>query len=196
MPDAPAPTMVIGVDGGAAHARAMGLDVDVVVGDLDSLDDRSLAALQAEGVVIEEHPTDKDRSDLDLAIAHAAALRPEAIEIVSAGGGQIDHLLIGVLLLGRSEIAALPIRAHIGGSMLSPVPNGSTHRSCGRPGDLLTVLAVGGPATVTTSGLKWNLDATTVIEPGASLGLSNVVLDADASVRTESGTVLLVATPR
>ena len=65
--------VVIAADGGARHAAALGVAIDLWVGDGDSIGEDALAALEAAGVPLERSPQDKDESDTELAIR--AALR-------------------------------------------------------------------------------------------------------------------------
>ncbi|MEC9473922.1 MAG: hypothetical protein VX584_04475, partial [Actinomycetota bacterium] len=68
--DGPTPTLVIAADVGYQHARDLGLPVDVVVGDFDSLDLNTLRESDPD-LLIEQHPDDKDASDLALALRFA-----------------------------------------------------------------------------------------------------------------------------
>src|SRR5690348_11873254 len=60
--------IVIAADSGLEHARALGVPVDLVVGDLDSVDPAVLDAAIADGVTVERHPAAKDATDLELAL--------------------------------------------------------------------------------------------------------------------------------
>jgi thiamine pyrophosphokinase len=64
----------------------------------------------------------------------------------------------------------------------------------GAPGDLVTLLPIGGDADgVTTAGLRWPLDGA-ALPMGGSRGLSNVVVESGASVRLSDGVLLVVET--
>ena len=63
----PVTPTVIAADGGLDRAAALGLDVDVVIGDLDSVSAEALAAAEAAGARIVRHPEAKDATDLELA---------------------------------------------------------------------------------------------------------------------------------
>ncbi len=66
----------------------------------------------------------------------------------------------------------------------------------GAPGDLVTLLAVGGPATgVTTTGLRWPLLGET-LTPGSTRGVSNELAAATATVSVESGALVAIHTRR
>src|SRR5690242_14035395 len=77
---------VIAADGGLDHAYALGLPVDLLVGDLDSVSAAALARAIAEGVTIDRHPAAKDETDLELALDHVCRLRMTRALVLGAGG--------------------------------------------------------------------------------------------------------------
>ncbi len=87
----PAHHLTIAADSGYDHARRLGLDVDVLVGDLDSISAAGLADAEARGIAVECHRPDKDQTDTELAIACAVARGVARIVGVSGGGDRPDH---------------------------------------------------------------------------------------------------------
>ena len=62
----------------------------------------------------------------------------------------------------------------------------------GEPGDVVTLLPVGGPATgVTTEGLRWELRSDT-LEPGSTHGVSNELVGHRAVVGIAGGVLLAI----
>ncbi len=181
--------LVIAADGGADHARQMGLVPDVVVGDLDSVSGDGLAWAREAGVEVIEHPVDKDATDLDLAMSHAAAVADEIV-VIDSGAGRIDHSTANTLLLASDRFAHVSITAFTQDGVITVIRRSRALR--GHVGDVVSLLAVGGPATgVTTAELKWPLvDA--VLEPGSTLGVSNEFSAEYASVSIDGGVVLAV----
>ncbi len=53
------------------------------------------------------------------------------------------------------------------------------------------MLAVCDPATVTTVGLRWPLDAEE-LHPGSTRGVSNELSDAEAEIRVHEGAVMVI----
>ncbi|HEX6724693.1 MAG TPA: thiamine diphosphokinase, partial [Gaiella sp.] len=94
----PAGATVVAADGGLDRAVALGLDVDIVVGDLDSVSPAALAKAEAAGRRIVRHPTAKDATDLELALDEAASLGARRVLVVASAGGRLDHLAASLVL--------------------------------------------------------------------------------------------------
>jgi len=191
--------IVVAADGGAAAARALGLTVDVLVGDADSIAPAESERLAAAGVAVEAAVVDKDETDTELALH--AALRRGATEITvlgAFGGGRLDHALANIALLAHPSLAERSIELLDGRTrvrlLVAPGPDGgaATLALDGRVGDLVSLLPAGGDVEgVTTSGLRYPL----VDEPlplGPARGVSNVRLAAAARVTLRRGRLLVV----
>ncbi|WP_419864821.1 thiamine diphosphokinase [Candidatus Poriferisodalis sp.] len=190
------PSCVIAVDRGLAHTLRLGLRPHVVVGDFDSVDPAMLQTTREQwpDLVVRRHDRHKAHSDLDLALSFAWGLDPAEIALAGGGGGRLDHMMTSVTMLARPRYAALPLTAYIGASVVRAATAGMDMRLPVDDGNLLTLLAVGGAASMHTRGLRWNLSATTPLASAASLGLSNELIEPEAHVRVQAGTVLAIQT--
>ena len=189
-PGLPSGTVVIAADGGVDRARALGLVVDVAIGDFDSVTPTGLADAEARGARIERHPAAKDATDLELALDAAIALVPSRIVVVGSDSGRLDHLLGSLLLLADVRYARAEITAFLGSSR-GDVVRGSRSLP-GKPGRILSLLPVHGPAeAVTTDGLRFPLRGET-LPAGTSRGTSNVFVASGARVEVGTGCLLAI----
>jgi thiamine pyrophosphokinase len=185
--EVPEADLVIAANGGWHLARALDHRVDVVVGDLDSLDPDALPR----HLVVERHPADKDATDLELALIHAARGNPARLVVVGGSGGRLDHELAVAGLICSTRWRQIEEIDWVSGRGRAHVVRGF-RRLHGDVGATFTLLAIGGAATgIQTRGLKWELDSG-ILEPGATLGVSNVLVAPVVEVRVESGTALAV----
>src|SRR5215471_6918224 len=106
----PAGAYVIGADSGVELAAALGLRVDLAVGDFDSVDAAALAAAEAAGARVERHPAAKDATDLELALHAAMTIDPAEIVVVGGAAGRLDHLVTGLLVLAADAWAGVTVR--------------------------------------------------------------------------------------
>ena len=188
---APLGVPVVAADKGLEHALALGLEVTVAVGDFDSASAEAVAVAEAAGTRMERHPHEKDATDLELALDLAAAMGPKRILVLAGDGGRLDHHLAALLLLGSDRYAGSQVDAFVGSARVHVVRSGRTLD--GAPGELLTLLALHGPAEgVTTEGLAYPLRGET-LEPGSSRGVSNVFAAETARVSVQNGVLLAIA---
>jgi thiamine pyrophosphokinase len=190
---------VIAADSGWTRARAIGLEPDLLVGDLDSLDPAAVADVEADGVPIRRHPVAKDASDTELAVLEAAHRGATRITVLGAlGGPRLDHALANVWLLAHPTLAALDLVLLDAGARVSvlvapDVDGRPVTRVLPGPVDaLISLFPLGGDADgITTHGLRYPL-ADEPLRTGPARGLSNVRASADAAVTLRRGRLLIV----
>lgn len=193
--------LVVAADGGANGALALGLPIDILVGDMDSLAPERLAELAAAGVAVERAPAEKDESDTELALLAALRRGASDLTVVGAfGGPRLDHLLANVALLAHPALGGRDVRLLDGrtrvGLLVAPGADGSAvgRSLAGRIGDLVSLIPFGADAAgVTTVGLRYPLSGGT-LAAGPARGLSNRRAAAVASVELERGRLLVVET--
>lgn len=177
---------VIAADSGFDHAHRLGVEIDLLVGDLDSISPEGLELASK----IEKHPTDKDSTDLAIALDAALKRKPSRVIVVGGAGGRIDHFLANAALLASPQYATLKLTWLPGHAVIHVVRDRIA--LTGSPGDLVSLLPYGGPARgVTTTGLRWPLHEA-VLTPGTSLGVSNELVDVKATVELTEGVLLSV----
>ena len=185
-----APFAVIAADGGAAEAHRLGLRVDLLVGDLDSATSADVDAVGSSGGTIRRHPTDKDASDLELALDEAMALGPRRIVVLAPAEGRFDFVLANALVLASPRFGAVEIDARFRSADVHVI--GRERTLVGTPGDIVSLLAIGGPARgVRTEGLRWKLDGEDLL-PGSSRGVSNEFVANEATIGLDGGVLFAV----
>lgn len=173
---------VIAADGGLDVCRRMGIRPDLWVGDGDSVSDEALA--WAAGVPRDEHPEDKDASDLELALQRAATFGEDVV-VLGGFGGRLDHLLINAAVLAARPCRWLGERATVW----------SVHDAVEVAlvaGQVFSLLPWGGTAEVSVSGARWDLERAE-LSPWSSRGLSNEA-KGPVTLTVIRGVVLLITT--
>ena len=187
-----APT-VICADGGARHARSLGIAPHTIIGDLDSLSADEAAAFKAAGAEIIQHPPEKDETDLELALRHCRLLGATSIAILGAFGGRIDQTLANILLLAQPEYSDIDIVAVDGDQSLRLLRPGR-HGIEGESGDTISLIPLSGAAEgIRTRRLLYPLRGER-LRRGPARGLSNVMLGGSAEIEFDAGLLLLVHT--
>jgi thiamine pyrophosphokinase len=189
--------LVIAADGGALKAVALGLRLQVVVGDADSLSSADADRLRADGVEVLVFPPDKDESDTELAVREALHRGAERLVIVGAfGGRRFEHALANVLLLTLPELRGRDVCLADGASVLRVLFGGERLEITGQPGDYVSLLPLTEEAAgVTTEGLAYPLLGATLSQ-GPARGLSNELSGVRASVSLDAGRLAVIHTQR
>jgi thiamine pyrophosphokinase len=190
LPVMPPGTTVVAADSGIDHAHALGLVVDVAIGDFDSVSAAGLAHAEADGARVDRHPVAKDATDLELALDAALALAPARVHVLGGHGGRLDHLLANALLLAKPAYAAIDITAQMGAAHLTIVRREA--HLVGPVGGIVSLIPLHGPAVgVTTTGLLYPLDDED-LDVGSTRGVSNELTRPEATVTIRRGVLAAV----
>lgn len=187
----PDDVVVIAADSGYDHARISGWHVDHLVGDLDSISDESLADAEHRGVAIDRHPSDKDATDLELALDKALAAGAGNVDLYGGEGGELGHLLGVATLICADRYAPLTITWHLREGTGLVVDRERPATLTLPIGTRLSLVAVTDATGVTSSGVAWVLDDED-LSRGTSRGLSNTTTHERVTVSVDSGTLLVI----
>lgn len=176
---------ILCADGGTRHAIALGLSTNGIIGDMDSLP----ATLNLKPETFIRFPTDKNETDLELAIHHALTLNPEAVLILAALGGRMDQTLANIALLSNPQLAACDIKLTDGVEEIFFCRDQAQVE--GRSGDIVSLIPWGGEVTgVFTENLRWHLHHE-ALYPDKTRGISNEMIAEVATVSITSGLLLI-----
>lgn len=175
--------LVVAADGGADRALALGLTIDRVVGDLDSVSEAARAAMPPGRFHL---APELDATDLQKAIAFCVEAGCLRVDVLAAGGGRADHALANLAVLplfrGQTEVHIVDdlfdVRL-VDGEAVIEAP----------PGTVVSLVAIGRCEGVTTSGLRWDLASFSL--DFSPLGVHNEVASTPAVVRVQSGDLFL-----
>lgn len=185
---------VIAADGGSRHAPLLGLQVGMLIGDLDSLEPVARSALAKAGARTHPVSPQKDEIDLELALLYAAEEGATHIVVLGATGGRFDMTLANVLLLTHPRLASVRVELWHGrqSAWLIRPPGGSVE---GRAGDTLSLIPLNGDALgITTYNLAYPLRDESLVF-GPARGVSNTLTAPEARLELRSGVLLAVHSP-
>lgn len=183
---------IVCVDGGLKHIDALALKPDIVIGDMDSISPQRLAELSTRTPKI-QHPSEKDETDLELALSWANEQAFEKVLLVGISGGRLDHTLANIHLMTAGNWV-FELCAWQPGQYLWLINSGETLKLDDYAGLTLSLLPMSEKAEgVSTKGVKYMLHNAT-LSFGTTRGVSNVVESEQASVSLSAGRLLVVLT--
>lgn len=192
----PGEAIVLGVDAGFDLALAAGLRPYGLIGDMDSIssDGQDWARRHA---TISRHPTDKNETDTELALAFAADMNPQRLTMIG-GGDRLDHTVAALGALGAANLTGVPeIDAWWDGEHLDVVHGPGRRTLQLEPGSTLSLLALGRRCErLAIDGVRWPLEKFE-LAPVVGRGISNEVVDPDGrvTISLSHGVVWIFDTP-
>ena len=175
---------VIAADGGLRHARALGLQPDVILGDFDSLGQIPAGA--------EVYPVEKDDTDSMLAIKKGLAIGCRRFLLYgSLDGPRLEHTVANFQAL--QYLADRDAKGWLVGTrqVVTAVKNGAVVFPAGCAG-YLSVFCLGADARgVTIRGAQYETEDA-VLTAGFPLGVSNRFLGKEVTVQVAQGSLLLI----
>jgi len=180
---------ILAADSGLNHAYAHGVRVDKVVGDLDSVDRFLLKDAKDAGVETIEFPSEKDETDLEIALAEAKKYAADSLIVVGGDGQRPDHFIGNLSVLSGEQTKKWNVKIHLQNSVAyvcrenQPLEIQAT--------GMISLVSVGGLATgVNTNGLKWELKDAELSSDYAT-GVSNEFVGETATVTVASGNLIV-----
>jgi thiamine pyrophosphokinase len=184
----PENALIICADCGYRHAKSLGLQPDVIVGDFDSCGE-----VLPEKCEILRHPPEKDETDTLLAVRAGRERGCREFHIYGAfGGARPEHSAANVQMLFGMALDGLNGTLYHGQSVFSVQVSGTVYYPAFR-GFLslfsLTDLCEG----LTLRGVKYPLEDG-VLRSSFPLGVSNEIVGERAEITLKSGALLVIRT--
>lgn len=170
---------IICADGGIRHAKAMGIKIDIALGDFDSYE-------LNENIKSIVYPVRKDFIDGELAMNYAIEHNYDEVVMLGMTGTRLDHTFTNIMLLTTHKNAYLfddsnEIRILNKRLVLE-----------GYRGKTLSIIPLFGTVSGLNSiGLDYPLN-NTVLKFGTGMGNSNFVIDDYAEITIENGTAVVI----
>ncbi len=183
--------LIIAADGGSQHCIALDLRPDLLIGDLDSMDEKVLKEWRSDGVKIISYSQDKDQTDLELALLYAQDQGVSEILVYGAAGGRLDMTIGNLTLLAHPDLT-LPITLICGVEEVHLLRQGESLTLNGTPGEIVSLIPLQpGLSTVTTEGLNYPLTNEALVF-GYTRGISNRLVKEQARIKLESGLLAVI----
>lgn len=186
----------VGVDRGVLALLNHDIVPNYAVGDFDSVTKEELSFIQKNLSDISFFPSEKDETDLEIALHWAVGKKPNNIYIFGATGGRIDHFLANIQLLQQESI--LPFLEEINiyiidkkNSFTVKTP-GSYQIEKDSTKKYFSLLSVTKEVIgITLEGFKYPLNQAKLTR-GSTLCISNELISDCGNVSFEKGIIMMV----
>lgn len=185
--------LLIAADSGMNFLHRANITPDVIAGDFDSVDSSSLERFSGmkEIEMLCLNPI-KDDTDTEFVIREAIRRGATEITVLGATGTRLDHVLGNMHLLGiglQENVKIQLVDAH---NRIRMVSGAFALKKEEQFGDFVSFLPINGSVSgVTLEGFKYPLE-NAVIPSFSSLGISNEIVEEQASVEIDNGVLLMI----
>ena len=190
LPDIGSADLVIGVDRAAYWLLRHGVTPHVAIGDFDSTTRSQRAHIRKRVRDVRAFPSEKDATDLELAIDHAISLKPKEVIIYGAIGSRFDHALVAVNLLEKLLQKNIEAKIRDKHNEVFLLQSRRTIFKSPRY-KYLSLLPYTPKAVVTLRGVLYPVTKH-IFHRDSSLGVGNEIREKEAEVIVHSGIVLLI----
>ena len=174
------PSMVLGCDGGWRHAEGLGLELTLILGDLDSVGEAP------SGVDCVALP-DQQASDLAKVLLWCTSHHPNhPVHVIGLEGGRLDHTLAAPAALIEAKSDAV---MHVSGGDLRRIPTGGMHTVPAEPGMIIGLHPYGEVQVIHLAGVTWALED--VVLTTGTQGVHNVAKGAEVHIHLASGDLVV-----
>lgn len=177
--------MIICADGGANYACKLGAIPSVVIGDMDSITDKTRNYLTELGVEFKKYPIHKDFTDLQLSLEMAEESGADIIVLLGTLGNRLDHTMANIFSGMEMALRGKNI-VHYGSDCIIYLV---THELIlkGSKGDLVSVITMSDRAVgVTETGMEYPLHDV-VLENSKPFTVSNIMDKDEARITVREG---------
>jgi thiamine pyrophosphokinase len=179
------------VDGGIRHFYRLGIEPDVIIGDLDSADSETLEYYRSRGVEIVQYPTKKDETDTEIAVEYGLERGADEFLLLGATGSRMDHTLGCISLLYRLRIQGVDAKVIDLDNEISIV-SGEHELDRGEDYRYVSLIPYGGDVKgVTLRGFEYGLTERD-FSVSDTIGISNEIKDSKAKIKIDSGYMVLL----
>ncbi|KAA3615116.1 MAG: thiamine diphosphokinase [Calditrichaeota bacterium] len=175
---------VIAADGGLDICLANNIIPDCLIGDLDSFNSFPISISKSTNIL---RIPDQNTTDIQKALAHAATLNPQTIEICASFGKRTDHSLGNIIILNSYASDTKLIMHDNYGTFTSLKPG--TTRFKNKKGQTVSLFSLVDVSNIHLSGFEFPLDRNNLVPP--FLGVSNKICEDEAEIKFDKGKLLI-----
>ncbi|GHU01237.1 thiamine pyrophosphokinase [Spirochaetia bacterium] len=178
--------LIVAADSGLQKAEAAGIRPRWIIGDMDSLDDKTRLEKYPPDCVL-KYPPDKDFTDTELALRLLWEKGCDETWLIGGGGGRGDHFL-GIKALFEREKP--PDRWITAAEDFYCLKQGGEFSCPCKKGSIVSIFPLGeGPWAARSENLKWPLN--NLVWDRGTFSLSNETAGDSFSVKAVQGRFLL-----
>jgi len=182
---------VICADGGLEKAEKLGMKPDVILGDFDSVDRSVLENYSHLNIKTVTFPSEKDYTDMELAVEHALQIGAKSIVMIGATGTRLDHTMANIQLLEKYHYLGIDIVIIDNNNYIKIISDNTDMEIKYKKNCFISLVPVTEKIEgLTLVGFKYPL-ADVVVKRGTTFLISNEIIQETGRIILKKGTALV-----
>ena len=178
---------IIAVDSGVEHLFRLSLDPSTLIGDLDSISEKSLNKIKKNDVDIMAFNSNKDQTDFELALNYLEEAEKSKVYIIGGESGEIDHLISIFLLIPSKSFFENIIWLYGDKRIIFRQKIELNIKKLTK----FSIIPLSDLTNLSIDGAEWNLDNKD-IQFGETLTLRNSTNEEQLNIRCDKGVFALI----
>ncbi len=180
---------IICADGGLEKVKKLGFIPNLILGDFDSVDPKVLEEYKNLNIETVTYPSEKDYTDMELAISHAVKIGFKEIILIGASGTRLDHTVANMLLIERYYKKGINIKILDNNNSIQVVTNSITIPF--KNNHYVSVIPISENIEgLTLKGFKYPLNNVNV-DRGSTLCISNELIENEGVIQINKGSAFV-----
>lgn len=183
-------TYCIAADSGLVHADRLGIQVNYILGDYDSVNQELLSDYRKNTQTV-TYPAEKDYTDTHIAVLEALKQKPDCIDILGATGSRYDHALTNIYIMKEALDKDTECYIYDSHNKIYLLKGKKTIWKNAQYGKYLSFIPMTEEVLITLKGVKYPLEQYRLLQ-GLSICQSNEIAGREAEVSIEKGIAVVV----
>jgi len=189
--DFPLDGTVIAADGGADFLLKQNIVPDILIGDLDSVSEKTLHILKKQTEIL-SFPPEKDKTDSEIALDYCIERGFDTVTLVNAVNGRLDHTLANIFLIEKFLHKGLSVYFINSTNEIFFLHDKDEIHLEEKAGSEISLIPLTQDVFIVSSqGLKYPLKDE-ILCRDHSRGVSNVAEDSQIRIKISSGILLII----
>lgn len=180
----------IAADSGLIHADKLGIKVDYILGDYDSVNEKLLDNYKKDIKTV-TYPPEKDYTDTHLAVIAALKHKPEVIDILGATGTRYDHALTNIFIMKQALEEGTDCYIYDNHNKIYLLKSNKTIKKKAQYGKFISFVPMTEEVVLTLKGMKYPLDEY-ILRQGLSICQSNEIEEEIAEILIKKGIAAVI----
>ncbi len=183
--------LIIAADGAANSLKKLEITPDIIIGDMDSIEEKVFSYYKNKNVSMLKYPVKKDKTDTELAIDEMADKGYKDVLMMGFAGGRIDHMLGNIGMCSYAASVGVNLKLTDEKTVIFLAIKGRTVIEAAKK-STISFISYGGPAKIKKlTGFEYSLENYCLL-PGSTRCISNAAQQRDPVIELECGSVLVI----